>query len=139
MPLFSRNAVPELGHLEQSVMETLWTQGMGTVRDVAGWLGQPLAYNTVMTTLDRLFKKGLLNRDKQERAFLYSPRFSRLEWQQKEAEALVSELLAGPKGANELIVSCLLDAVGPQDAGFLAELETRIRQKRKELDRKGAF
>ena len=72
-------AAQALGPLEIAVMETMWTRGQGNVRDVIDWLGRPLAYTTVMTTLDRLYKKGLLERRKEERAFLYLPRFSRSE------------------------------------------------------------
>lgn len=115
-------------------MQALWTHGMGSVRDVSGWLDQPLAYNTVMTTLDRLFKKGLLNRDKKDRAFLYTPRFTLVEWQKKQAEEAVAGLLAGPQATGELIVSYLLDTIGQHDAAFLDELEERIRRKRRELE-----
>src|SRR5438128_8928980 len=50
-----------LGPLEITVMEILWQRGESNVRDVAEKLDRPLAYTTVMTTLDRLFKKGLLD------------------------------------------------------------------------------
>ena len=124
----------DLGHLEQTILETLWTRGEGNVRDVVGWLDQPLAYNTVMTTLDRLYKKGLLDRAKQERAFFYTPRFTRREWQRSQAEQLVSGFLAGSGDAGELMVSCLVDAVGQHDEALLEELEARIKAKRRELD-----
>ena len=123
-----------MGHLELTVMETLWERGEGNVHDVVRWLGRPLAYNTVMTTLDRLFKKGLLNRNKLDRAFFYVPRLSRLEWQQKQAENLVSGFLATPGAASGLLVSCLVDAVGEYDATLLDDLEERIRMKRLELE-----
>src|SRR5271168_1554793 len=100
-----------MGHLELTVMETLWEQGQGNVHDVVRRLGRPLAYNTVMTTLDRLYKKGLLNRSKQERAYFYAPRLSRLEWQQKQASNLVTGFLSGSGDSSELLVSCLVDAV----------------------------
>ena len=51
----------ELGHLEFQVLEILWARGESNVRDVAEKLARPLAYTTVMTTLDRLFKKGFLD------------------------------------------------------------------------------
>ena len=51
-----------------------------------------LAYTTVMTTLDRLFKKGLLDRIKSDRAFLYSPALSRADWERKRAGSLVADL-----------------------------------------------
>ena len=125
-----------MGHLELTVMETLWEQGQGNVHDVVRRLGRPLAYNTVMTTLDRLYKKGLLNRSKKERAYFYAPRLSRLEWQQKQASNLVTGFLSGAGDASELLVSCLVDAVGQYDAGLLDELEERIWIKRREIERR---
>ena len=50
-----------LGPLEIRVMEVLWTAGQSSVRDVVEKLERKLAYTTVMTTLDRLFKKGMLD------------------------------------------------------------------------------
>jgi predicted transcriptional regulator len=122
-----------MGRLEQTVMEALWERGEASVHDVVGLIDRPLAYNTVMTTLDRLYKKGLLSRSKQDRAYVYAPRLSRLEWQRRQAASLVSGFLAGPDTAGELLVSCLVDAVGRHDAALLDGLEERIRLKRLEL------
>ncbi len=127
----------ELGRLEISVMEILWVQGESSVRDVIRRLGRPLAYTTVMTTLDRLFKKSLLQRRKSERAFLYSPQLSRREWERKRAGDLVAGFLAGPQPSRELLLSCLLDAVGQHDEALLDELEKKIRMKRREFSRRG--
>jgi predicted transcriptional regulator len=124
-----------LGHLELNVMQILWDRGESNVRDVAGRLDRPLAYTTVMTTLDRLFKKGLLARRKAERAFIYSPKYSRGEWEQKHAGELITGLLA-PDRSSELLISCLVDAVGRHDANLLDELERKIRLKRRELERR---
>ena len=124
---------PPLGHLETTVMDLLWERGESNVHDVVRRLHRPLAYTTVMTTLDRLFKKGLLDRRKSARAFLYSPRWSRMEWEQKLAGEFVAGFLAGPQAAGELLISCLVDAVGQQDGALLDELEKQIRLKRKEL------
>ena len=126
---------PPLGHLESCVMDVLWSRGESNVRDVADKLGRPLAYTTVMTTLDRLFKKGMLERRKSERAFLYSPRLSRRDWELQRAGRLVAEFLSGPGQSGELLISCFLNEVG-RDAGLLDELERKIKIKRKELDRK---
>jgi predicted transcriptional regulator len=127
----------ELGHLEQNVMEILWNGGEASVRDVSQGLGRPLAYTTVMTTLDRLFKKGLLARRKSDRAFLYSPKMSRSEFERARADDLVAGFLSGPEPSRELLVSCFLDAVGRHDHDLLERLEKRIRQYRKDLDRRG--
>lgn len=128
---------PELGSLELELMEIVWSRGDGNVRDVASKLERPLAYTTVMTTLDRLYKKGLLKREKVERAFVYSARMPREVWERRRAGSLIARFLSGPCPSRELLVSCLLDAVGDRDAAVLDELEKEIRKKRKELFRRG--
>ena len=122
-----------LGPLEVQVMEVLWTAGERSVRDVVEQLDRKLAYTTVMTTLDRLFKKGLLDRQKSERAFLYSPRVSHHEWERQRAGDLVAGMLAGSQPSRELLLSSLVDAVGQHDASLLEQLEEKIRRKRKEI------
>ena len=124
-----------MGHLEMTVMETLWNGGEGNVHDVMRRLSRALAYNTVMTTLDRLYKKGLLDRRKQERAFFYTARMSRLEWQQKHAGDLLADFLAGSGAQSGLLVSCLVDAVEQHDSALLDELEAKIRERRKDAGR----
>jgi len=126
-----------LGPLEVAVLEILWGRSESNVRDVVDRLGRPLAYTTVMTTMDRLFKKGVLNRRKFERAFLYAPRFSRNEWEQKRAGEFVAGFLAVRQPSRELLISCLVEAVGQHDETLLDELEKQIRTKRKELYRRG--
>src|SRR5205085_12314654 len=68
-----------LGPLELEAMEMVWQRGEASVRDIHLAFGERLAYTTLMTTLDRLHKKGLLERRKDGRAFIYSPRFSPAE------------------------------------------------------------
>src|ERR1700756_472356 len=102
-----------------AVMEVVWARGESSVRDVGEQLDRPLAYTTVMTTLDRLYKKGLLDRRKYERAFLYAPRFTRDEWERKRTGDFIAGLISAP----DLLVSCLVDAVGEQDEKLLDELE----------------
>jgi predicted transcriptional regulator len=116
-------------------METLWRRGECNVRDVADQLERPLAYTTVMTTLDRLFKKGMLVRRKSQRAFYYAPRFGRAEWEQRRAGDLVAGFLTSSEPGRELLVSCLVEAVGQHDEALLDELEKKIRLRRKELAR----
>ncbi len=126
-----------LGPLEINVLDVLWARGESNVHEVAQRLERPLAYTTVMTTLDRLYKKGLLERRKCERAFLYSPRYTQREWEQKRAGEFVAGFLEGPRRSGELLISCLLEAVGQQDEALLDELERRIRARRKELSKRG--
>ena len=125
-----------LGPLEITVMEILWLHGDGNVHDVTQYLHRPLAYTTVMTTLDRLYKKGLLERRKAERAFVYRPRLSRAEWEQKRTGDFVAGFLAAPQTSGQMLISCLVDAVGRHDEALLDELERKIRLRRKELARR---
>jgi predicted transcriptional regulator len=124
-----------MGRLESTLMEILWNTGESSVNDVLARLDRPLAYTTIMTTLDRLYKKGLLARKKVERAFVYAPKFTRAEWERKRAGDFLTAFLAGPEPSSDLLISCLVDAVGEQDAALLDELERKIRRKRRELDR----
>jgi predicted transcriptional regulator len=125
-----------LGPLEIQVMETLWQRGKSTVRVVVTRLDRSLAYTTVMTTLDRLYKQGMLERHEIDRAYSYWPRWSREEWDQKRAGDLVNDFLAGPNSsAGSLLVSYLVDAVGEQDLALLDEMEEKIRIKRREAER----
>lgn len=61
------------------MLDALWARGSATVREMIAGDCQELAYTTVMTTLDRLFKKGFLTRSEEGRAFRYVPRLSREE------------------------------------------------------------
>jgi predicted transcriptional regulator len=124
-------ATQPLGPLEVAILQIMWTHGEGNVRDVIDRLGRPLAYTTVMTTLDRLYKKGVLARRKLDRAFIYCAALTREEWDQKRA----GDFVAGFR-SPELLISCLVEAVGQHDKALLDDLEKKIRLKRKELDRK---
>jgi predicted transcriptional regulator len=124
-----------LGPLEMQVMNVVWSAAPCSVRDVVERLNSKLAYTTVMTTLDRLFKKGLLEREKSERAFLYSPALSSQDWERRRAGDFVAGFLAGPEPSRDLLLSSLVDAVGQHDAVLLDELEEKIRKKRRELSR----
>ena len=127
----------QLGPLEVDVMEAVWQFGAGNVRDVAGRLARKLAYTTVMTTLDRLFKKGLLAREMTDRAFVYTPKVTREDWDRRRAGEMMAGFLTGPEESRQLLLSCLVDAVGKHDAMLLDELEKKIQRKRKQLSKAG--
>ena len=130
------SVVQPLGPLEVTVMEILWARGESNVRDVVDRLGRPLAYTTVMTTLDRLFKKGLLNRRKADRAFFYSPSLNHEEWEHKRAGDFVAGFLSVAEPSRDLLISCLVEAVGRHDEALLDQMEQKIRMRRKELGRR---
>lgn len=66
-----------MGALEDEVLAALWACDDGaTPRDVLDRVGGDLAYTTVMTSLTRLWKKGLVERDRVGRAFVYRPKLT---------------------------------------------------------------
>jgi predicted transcriptional regulator len=124
-----------LGTLEQQVIDIVWTSGEVTVRDVHTRLDGKVAYTTVMTTLDRLYRKGLLERTKRTRAFVYSAAATREELDQLVASDVVSGLLAGELSAPLPFLSNLVDAVGERDRALLEELDRLVKSKRRQLSR----
>jgi predicted transcriptional regulator len=121
----------QLGPLEQDLLEKLWQCENATVRELLEDGQLKLAYTTVMTTLDRLFKKDLLNRVAEGRAFRYSPRYSKRELQRQAAGDVIRDLLQSEPSTVPL--SCLVEAVSEHDAQALDELQQLIEQKRREL------
>jgi predicted transcriptional regulator len=119
-----------LGRREQEIMKVLWARGSASVVEVAECLSTALAYTTVMTTLDRLFKKGLLEREKRHRAFIYTPLLTAAEAERERASGLVRRFFADSRERKELLLSCLVDAVDEYDPGLLDELEASIRSAR---------
>jgi len=63
-----------LPQLELECMKVLWRISSGTVAQVRAGLSRPLAYTTVMTVLDRMSSKGVVERRKNGRAYQYSAR-----------------------------------------------------------------
>jgi predicted transcriptional regulator len=127
-----------LGTLERQVIEVVWAGAEVTVRDVHARLDGKVAYTTVMTTLDRLFRKGLLARTKRSRAFVYSALATREELDDIVASDVVSGLLAGEGAAPLPFLSNLVDAVGERDRALLDELERLVKAKQRVLGRDGA-
>jgi predicted transcriptional regulator len=147
LPLVSRRTRPQrhkagtpalrgrgsgLGPLEARLLELLWAQQDAlTVRDLH--LASPeLAYTTVMTTLDRLYRKGLLLRHKRGRAFAYQPRCAR--------ESLLGELISGHvtdllrlSPESTALLSTLVRAVSRTDAALLDELDALVQAERARL------
>ena len=86
-----------LGELETAVMELLWREPELTVNQVEERLQQrrQIAHTTVLTTLDRMHRKGYLTREKSGKAFVYAPRYSREEFERGLAQEVLGALLGG--------------------------------------------
>ena len=115
---------------ELRLMNVLWEHGSATVKDVVEALpkGQTLAYTTVMTTLDRLHRKGLLDRHKEGAAFRYRAALSRDELNARIVEETVGPLLSR---SGDPVLAAFVDAAATVDRHNLARLERLIAQRRR--------
>lgn len=127
-------AVEQLGALESELMERIWEVGETSVRDLHALLAPRLAYTTVMTTLDRLFKKGLLNRRLVVRAFYYTPRITKHDYNHQLTQHLLG-IAVEESGSQQAVLSSFVDYVSESDRKLLDELDELIRAKRRSLRR----
>lgn len=96
-----RHSILDLAPLELECMSVLWPLGEGTVRDIHGALAatHPRAYTTVMTIMDRLAQKGIVDRRKIGKAFHYRARLSAEEARGKAVEKIVEGFFDGSRAA----------------------------------------
>jgi predicted transcriptional regulator len=85
-----------------------------------------------MTTLDRLYKKDLLIRQKEGRGYRYAPRTAEPAYRGKASLRIATR----PNSASRIpLVSYLLDTVGTYDEELLQELEKTIAARREQFER----
>ena len=125
-----------LGSLEREVLTIVWARGDTTVREACERLDASVAYTTVMTTMDRLYKKALLGRRKAGRAFVYFATATREQLEGALAADVVHSLLERNEREPLPILSSLVDAVSDRDRALLDQLERLIREKRRAVERK---
>lgn len=117
----------DLGPLERAVMEQIWDRPNDevSVRDVLETTaGRRHAYTTIMTVLERLWRKGLLSRRRLGRAYLYQARITR----ESHIEQLVTQVLARAPDRR----SAILGFVRGVDEDDLVELRNAIRRVERE-------
>lgn len=111
-------------------MEAVWTHGPSTAREVCGRMKgrEARAYTTIMTTLDRLHRKGLLSRSKEGLAWRYAARLEREAFTRAVADRLVSAVLSSH---GEIALTAFVDAAGT-DPALLRKLEDLVARFRKD-------
>lgn len=120
--------------LEADVMEIVWSEGWQafSVGEVHQRLEKErdIAYTTVMTTVSRLHDKGLLERERDGKRYLYRPLMGKDEFLKSMAREVLGSLFdAGLEGAEALLVERVVTADGED----LDRLEALISARRKEL------
>lgn len=119
----SENRRPR-GELEALVMDTLWADDAEwlTPRDVHDVIARnhPLAYTTVMTTLSRLWRKGIVDRRREGRAFAYRPVATRDEWVAIRMRELLTEA-----GDSAAALTHFVSGMGSRERGQLRRVVRR--------------
>lgn len=122
------------GALELRVLDALWARaGAAAVRDLEPAFAG-VAYTTLMTTLDRLHRKGVLLREKSGRAFLYRPRLTRDELLSSVAGDALAAILGSRAADLRPMVSFFVEAVRREDKDVLDALDALIRDRTRAED-----
>ncbi|MGH9747368.1 MAG: BlaI/MecI/CopY family transcriptional regulator [Candidatus Acidiferrales bacterium] len=116
-----RRSVLDLAPLELDCMNTLWPMGEGTVREIRDGLAvrRPRAYTTIMTIMDRLARKGVVERRKIGRAYTYRANVTADEARAQALGQVVENFFGGSKEAliaqlNGVLPAARLDPAYPQ-------------------------
>src|SRR3981081_3235372 len=96
-----------LGKLERQVLEAAWQRGEVSVRDIYLAFEERIAYTTLMTTLDRLFRKQILERQEAGVFFVSSPAMSREEFEHGIREDVIDGLLGRGAESVQPVLACI--------------------------------
>jgi len=124
----ARNKSATLTEAELRIMNVLWEKGSATVHEVLQGMPAPpaLAYNSVLTIIRILEKKGYVQHVKDRRAHVYMPKVDRKDATRFEVRHLVSRFFGN---SDELLVLNILEEKSI-DADELARLRQLLERNR---------
>jgi predicted transcriptional regulator len=124
---------PPLGDLEIAVLEDIWAAGPSDAKAAHARVGhqRAISLNTVQSTLERLFRKGLLQREKISHAYEYSAGVTRAQLVGRLVESTVRRV--GGDRSDTLLLSAFVDLAARAGEDQLEQLEALIAQRRAEL------
>jgi predicted transcriptional regulator len=123
-----------LGKLEKEIMNLLWSRGEATGRKVLDELrhSREIAFTTVLTVMERLVKKGLVEKRRGESVYIYKPRYTREEFGRLVSDEVLKGVLElSASSAVASIVDLLVEA-NPKELERLSRL---IEAKRQEMEK----
>ncbi|MFQ5398432.1 MAG: BlaI/MecI/CopY family transcriptional regulator [Anaerolineae bacterium] len=116
------------GKLEAKIMDILWNESEATARVVFEALrdqGQRLSYSTVKTVLERLVDKGVLEKERHTKAYVYRSRLNREDFTRSAVGQIIDSLLAS---FTEPVMSCFVDRLSKANPDRVARLLEMIEQ-----------
>lgn len=114
------------GLLEAEVLAALWSSDEGaTPGEVHQAMGDGLAYTTVMTILSRLWKKGLVDRERQGRAYRYRPKVTEAELAAQRMRRHLDQV-----GDREAALLTFVGLLGAKDARALRRIVEQLLSRR---------
>ncbi|MFJ8263035.1 BlaI/MecI/CopY family transcriptional regulator [Rummeliibacillus sp. NPDC094406] len=119
------------GPLEAKIMDILWNSDEMTIKEVQHHLEKEKAtnFNTVMTVMNRLVEKGILQKRAEGRSSMYKPIQSRNEFVDTQSKEMTNELM---DEFGNVVVSHMLDALEDVDDELVKKLEMKIKELKKD-------
>jgi predicted transcriptional regulator len=120
-----------LGKLEKPIMEALWLRGESSVRDILEELNnsQGQTYSTLITVMNRLSDKGLLEKKKVGKTFFYKLTYTKAELLDIASKKVI-------QGISELSLQATIlnfvDYVSTKDSKHLDQLSELIKNRKKQ-------
>ncbi|MFJ7934678.1 BlaI/MecI/CopY family transcriptional regulator [Sporosarcina sp. NPDC096371] len=120
------------GPLEAKIMDVLWNDVEMTIKEVQQVLEQEklMNFNTIMTVMNRLVDKGILQKRTEGRSSMYKPVQSRIEFLNTQSKEMTNELM---DEFGSVVVSHMLDALEDVDDDLVAKLEAKIKELKKDM------
>ncbi|TQR20778.1 BlaI/MecI/CopY family transcriptional regulator [Psychrobacillus vulpis] len=120
------------GPLEAKIMDILWNDVEMTIKDVQHALEREKMtnFNTVMTVMNRLVEKGILQKRIEGRVSLFKPILTRVEFLNTQSKEMTNELM---NEFGNVVVSHMLDALEDVDDDLVAKLERKIKELKKDM------
>lgn len=121
---------PRLGELETRLLEWLWGREWADVREAHAALAAAgrRSPNTIHSTLERLIRKGLVERRRAGRAFAYRATVSPQTYLDRALEQAIEEM---PGSDPKRLIAAFVDVAARLDEAALDELERLVTARRR--------
>lgn len=129
----SRTEMDVRGDLQAEIMSTMWELGEATVEEVrrAQPRGRSRAYNTLQTVMNRLVERGLLERERRGRGYLYRARYNEAAYLSRRIR---DQLASASPAARRAALHTLVGDLGPEELEDVARYANRIKRARRDGD-----